>query len=236
MTEPIEPTLPVGWYDSDDGRRYWDGTMWLAPTDAPAAPGAGTGDGLSRRALVRIVAASVFVAGIAIGGLALISQRAGARASAEEASSSAAAAADQRASASAAASRRAIAAAAAARAERQRIQDQLDAETAANAEQDAAMIASGPWQVVETGHVYFRFADDEEFTCGQWDCTVVVVVTKDGCPNGVYVEASVLQGETVVGLANGTIGALLAREVGTTMLEDISGSGDTFRVSKVKCR
>jgi len=91
------------------------------------------------------------------------------------------------------------------------------------------------WEVITSGDLYFRFARDDEFTCGYWDCTGVFVLSMTGCPGGVYVEAAIENNGVVVGRANAVIGSLQAAQGGAVILEDINSVGGSFRVNQVQC-
>ncbi|MEP7765924.1 hypothetical protein [Sanguibacter sp. 25GB23B1] len=122
----------------------------------------------------------------------------------------------------------------------QDLQDAADALTKAKAAADArdldmAQAETGGWTVVESGTLYYRYAEDTEVDCGSWDCTGVFVYTFDGC-DSVYVEAAVESNGVVIGMANDLIGALLPGQSGGLFLEDFSDRGDTFRVTDVSCR
>jgi len=92
------------------------------------------------------------------------------------------------------------------------------------------------WQVITSGELYLRYGEPDEFTCGMWDCLMVVVYSRTGCPGGVYVEAAIERDGVVVGWTNDVVGALSPDQTGTGFLDDIEGTGGTFRVNEVVCR
>lgn len=92
------------------------------------------------------------------------------------------------------------------------------------------------FEVIQSGTLYFRYMGSDEFTCGYWNCVGVAVYTMDGCPGGVYLDASVLDSSgTVVGYANTQIGPLRADEQGAELLETTVDWSDSFRVETVNC-
>lgn len=83
--------------------------------------------------------------------------------------------------------------------------------------------------------LYYRWARDNEFNCGYWDCAVIYVVTLDKeCPQSVYVEANVMSGATAVGLTNDSVGGLARYSSAAFTLEDFVG-GDSFQLTAISC-
>ncbi|WDH78229.1 DUF2510 domain-containing protein [Microbacterium esteraromaticum] len=91
------------------------------------------------------------------------------------------------------------------------------------------------WSIYESGNIYFRFADKSSYTCGYTRCSYVEVMTISGCPNMLYVEASLLQGDTVVGMTNDALGQVRPEESALAHLQDFNDSADTFRLSEIAC-
>lgn len=104
-----------------------------------------------------------------------------------------------------------------------------------NAEyRDEAMTADG-WTVYESGNLYVQFADPSEFTCGYANCTYVYVAAIHGCPNSLYVEASLMSGDTVIGMTNDLLGVVKPEDTAAAHLEDYAGNADSYRLTKVTC-
>lgn len=99
-----------------------------------------------------------------------------------------------------------------------------------------ALPENGGWSVAESGNVYYRFLDDDEFSCGNYDCVGVAVAAIEGCPGGVYIEAAIESGGVVVGRTNEVLGALDPEQVGAALLEDVRDIGDTFKITEINCR
>lgn len=95
----------------------------------------------------------------------------------------------------------------------------------------------GEWgyQVVESGNIYAKFADRSTFTCGTYNCVAVEVHVAHGCPSMLYIEANVLSGETVVGMANASPGAVAPFSDVSVLLEDHRNAGDGFRLAQITC-
>lgn len=72
--------------------------------------------------------------------------------------------------------------------------------------------------------------------CTHWDCVAYDVVTRDGCPNGLYVEANVLDsGGRVIGFTNDSVGQLRAGDRAKVILDVIEEDGEGIRVTEVSC-
>lgn len=100
---------------------------------------------------------------------------------------------------------------------------------------DEQMEEQGYW-VVESGSLYIRAMDPDEYSCGYAPCIYYHVATVDGCPNTLYLEASILQGETVVGMANDLVAGVRPREGAALKLEDYTdGDNKSFRINEVNC-
>jgi hypothetical protein len=99
---------------------------------------------------------------------------------------------------------------------------------------DEAMTADG-WDVYESGNLYVQFVDPADFTCGYANCTFVHVATIRGCPNSLYVEASLMSGDTVIGMTNDMLGVVGPEGTATAHLEDFAGNADGYRLTKVNC-
>lgn len=99
---------------------------------------------------------------------------------------------------------------------------------------DAFYVSLG-YSVIETGRIYVLPYDPEDFTCGSYRCMYYTVVALGGCPGGLYVEASILSGDVVVGMSNDLVGGVAAGEDARVFLEDYAGGGDAFRISEVSC-
>lgn len=94
-----------------------------------------------------------------------------------------------------------------------------------------------PWSVIEPGNLYMRWAENDEFTCGNYDCAVLFFETATSCYGGVYVRASILDGDHVVGWTNGTTGGFDSDQTASLMLENYQRfEGDIgFEVTDVRC-
>lgn len=233
MTDLPPPSAPSGWYESpEDGLRYWDGSHWLAPApeNIPAFPGSPLAplyiqDEAQRRRRLWpwFVAASVLVvvvgifAGIGIYNQVLDSQ---------ERARVAAVQADRVEDAKR-------------HAEIQRKREQADAELAAAAAATAARHTADMydigWSEFAPG-LYYSWVDSEESTCDLFECLYVIVLAEEGCPEGLYVEASVLAGDLSVGFSNGVTAGLPVQGQAQLRLDDPYGEGHSFRMTDIHCR
>lgn len=99
---------------------------------------------------------------------------------------------------------------------------------------DETMKSQG-YEPAVSGNVYIKFAGQDDYTCGYYDCIGVHVWVEDGCPSMLYVEANIMSGDTVVGMTNNSPGAVAPESPVAFVLEDVRGQGDSFRISKVTC-
>lgn len=98
---------------------------------------------------------------------------------------------------------------------------------------EASVLAESGYESAGNG-LYWRWANQDEFTCGSWDCAAVYVTTGSESCSGVYVEANVMSGSMVAGMTNATTGALAPWTAAGLMLENYVG-GDSFQITKVNC-
>jgi hypothetical protein len=109
----------------------------------------------------------------------------------------------------------------------------IAAEAALVADRDARFATAG---LTPAGNdVYYMFADPSKYTCGYSDCAYVLLLAMSGCPNSLYVEAAVTRNGVDIGLANHLAAAVPVEGQVNALLEDFSGSGDGFRITKVDC-
>lgn len=85
-------------------------------------------------------------------------------------------------------------------------------------------------------NVYFRWLEDSEYSCGNWDCAGFAVVAADGCPGGLYLEAAIMSGDSQVGWTNETFAAIPAKGSAAGIFEMVAATGDSFTLSEVYCR
>lgn len=101
--------------------------------------------------------------------------------------------------------------------------------------EDDSMEAQG-FRAAVSGELYVRALNTSDFTCGYSPCLYYEVVTIPGCPNGVYVAASVETADGVsVGMANDITAGLRPRQSALVNLEDYQGTGGRFRITDVNC-
>ena len=88
-----------------------------------------------------------------------------------------------------------------------------------------------------SGDFYYQYAGPSEFSCGYFNCIVVHVTTMaaNGCPGGLYVEATVDMGDATVGRANSITAALPQGKDAIVKLQDTTGHGDKLALTELRC-
>jgi hypothetical protein len=87
------------------------------------------------------------------------------------------------------------------------------------------------------GDYYYRYADKSEYDCSYSRCVVVHVKTMSaaGCPDGLYVEATVDAGGASVGSANAITASLPQGKEAIVKLTDTSGMGEKIALTELHC-
>lgn len=80
--------------------------------------------------------------------------------------------------------------------------------------------------------IAYRWEDDGE--CIMGGCWHMTVITKDGCPNALYVELSTLSGSTVVGFTNDSVGSVRGGERARLSFENTDNASKA-RLSEITC-
>ncbi|QYF88455.1 hypothetical protein [Arthrobacter sp. PAMC25284] len=115
---------------------------------------------------------------------------------------------------------------------------QIKARKAQTAVQDdiKAQMADQGWTHF-SGDIYYQYADTSEFTCGYFRCTMVHVTTlaENGCPGGLYVEATVDKGTMNIGRTNDVTAALPRAKDAIVKLTDTTGQADAISLTDVRC-
>lgn len=99
---------------------------------------------------------------------------------------------------------------------------------------DEAMTAQG-FHIGQTGDVYYKTLETGTYSCGSFRCLSYSVLSIDGCSAGIYVAASIEDGDVSVGKTNAITAGLQAEQVAIVRLDDYTNSGSSFRVTEVKC-
>lgn len=212
--------LEPGWYPDQVDRsqlRYWDGSAWTSSTaplpPAPAGPSTGQGRVQKRKRERRrrwpwLIGGSVVLA-LAVVGTVSVAVFAGRDADVGAPVPPVRDSDDRSASAP------------------------QEADKFAQ-EADKVLEADG-WTVWESGNLYIRPAESGTYSCGPFACIAYWIGVVDGCPNALYIEASIMRDGVVIGYTNDRLGAIEAKGSGFAVLQDVSGEGDAFGVSKVSC-
>lgn len=121
------------------------------------------------------------------------------------------------------------------KAERKPIQVQLREDREAQVK--TQMEAQGWTQFAGNYYYYYQYADPSEYTCSFSRCLVVHVTTMAaaGCPDGLYVEATVDAGGASVGRANSITASLPQGKDAIVKLTDTSGVGEKMGLTDLHC-
>lgn len=103
------------------------------------------------------------------------------------------------------------------------------------AQQRDHVAQSEGFRIIESGHLYARFAEKGTYNCGSYRCTVVEVYAHDGCPSALYVEGNVMSSGAALYMTNGTTSGISPGGSARVMLEDYRDAGDSFELQKVEC-
>jgi hypothetical protein len=123
-----------------------------------------------------------------------------------------------------------------AKAELDRSTQKLLAGLQADAQEQKAMEAEG-WTYV-SDHLYYSMAPKGSVYCGSMACAQLSVVSQnpDGCPGGIYLEASFLTTDNVsVGRDSEYTAALKQGQQAAFKLYDRSGAGKLIDVTSMRC-
>lgn len=80
----------------------------------------------------------------------------------------------------------------------------------------------------------FKWDHDDSLQCTYGSCNHLSVYAYEDCPNGVYVEANLLRGNTVVDYTNGTLSRLDKKQKGLIELDYTSGV-TKLKLTKLEC-
>jgi hypothetical protein len=86
-------------------------------------------------------------------------------------------------------------------------------------------------------NVAWRYLKPKEFDCGYADyCFGIMVITKDGCPNGLYAELSLVdKNGTQVGYTNEMMSTALPNQKSKLIFDTYEKQANTGRLSKISC-
>lgn len=90
------------------------------------------------------------------------------------------------------------------------------------------------YEVVDTG-LYFKWLDQDKYTCGRYDCAGFAVHATEGCPTRLYLEAAIESQGSQVDWTNETFTSIERNGTVTGFFDDIYGQGDGFNLTKVNC-
>lgn len=86
-------------------------------------------------------------------------------------------------------------------------------------------------------NVGWRWLKSSEFDCEYGDsCWGIMVISKSGCPNGLYAELSLLDKDDVqVGYTNESLSSSLPLQKSKMIFETFEDSAQTGRLAEIKC-
>ncbi|GAA3022215.1 DUF2510 domain-containing protein [Microbacterium dextranolyticum] len=90
------------------------------------------------------------------------------------------------------------------------------------------------YQEVKRG-IFAKWEPKSSYTCDYWSCSKLRVISVDGCPNSLYIEAAIISGSTQVGMTNDLTTALRPMEEALVTLTDHTSNGDSFRLTEATC-
>jgi hypothetical protein len=100
-----------------------------------------------------------------------------------------------------------------------------------------ALAASLPWYP----RGFYEWSDNlawqwvDNPSCDYFTCWQMRVVTRDGCPSGLYAEINIKRGGTVVDYSNDALGSLGPGETALLEFTDASDSGGTGSLTEIDC-
>ncbi len=72
-------------------------------------------------------------------------------------------------------------------------------------------------------------------SCDYFTCWQIRVLSRDGCPDGVYAELNILSGDTVIGYTNDSLGYLGPGETALLTLTDTNENSTSGRLTDLTC-
>jgi hypothetical protein len=94
---------------------------------------------------------------------------------------------------------------------------------------------TGGYDVWKSGSIWYK-ALEEESECSYIACGQYVIRVKDGCPESLYVEASLMEGASVVGVSNDMLGTIGPEERAVVTLPVTQPSATAIRITEISCR
>ena len=86
----------------------------------------------------------------------------------------------------------------------------------------------------EDDNVAWRWVDDPN--CDNYDCWQINVISRSGCPDGLYVEMNLFDNsDVVIDYTNDSLGSLPKGQVAVLTLEDIEGNSASGRIEEINC-
>jgi hypothetical protein len=103
--------------------------------------------------------------------------------------------------------------------------------------EDSSWIPKGFSAYSQDQNIAWRWLKNSEFECSYGDsCWGLMVISKQGCPNGLYAELSLLDKNRVqVGYTNDTLSAAQPLQKSKMIFESFEEAAETGQLSKISC-
>lgn len=88
----------------------------------------------------------------------------------------------------------------------------------------------------DDSNIAWRWLDSKEYTCSGDGCWGIMVISKNGCQNGLYAEISILDKNDVqVGFTNDSLSSALPMQKSKLIFDTFEKSAHSARISKIHC-
>ncbi len=90
-------------------------------------------------------------------------------------------------------------------------------------------------------NIAWKWSDNSEFECDQYDCVEAQFISRDGCPTGFYAavnwfDARADEDGSVVGYDNSSLPALYGMQIARIKFDDINDNGMSAQMAEIDCR
>jgi hypothetical protein len=86
-------------------------------------------------------------------------------------------------------------------------------------------------------NIAFKYLPVGSYSCGDYNCVKIQIISNFGCPNGLYVSANYLDGPdgNVIGYDNATLPSLNSMQSAKLMFEDTSNTSRNWQLAEIHC-
>ncbi len=90
-------------------------------------------------------------------------------------------------------------------------------------------------------NIAWKWSDNSEFKCDQYDCVEAQFISRDGCPTNFYAavnwfDARADENGSVVGYDNSSLPALFGMQIARIKFDDINDNGMSAQMAEIDCR